>query len=91
MSVVVTLNRCMYAQLEQQEFEAPVGFSMPPAMSAQHSAAQRGMKLTCGFEMLSARRSASEVRSHLIALWIGSLLACDPVLKGLYSRTEYTL
>ena len=61
MSVVVTLNRCMYAQLEQQEFEAPVGFSIQPAKSAQHSAAQRGMKLTCGFEMLYARSSASEV------------------------------
>lgn len=64
MSVVVALNRCMYAQLEQQEFEAPVGFSIPPAKSAQHSAAQRGMKLTCGFEMLYARSSASEVRSQ---------------------------
>ena len=63
-SVVVSLNRCMYAQLEQQEFEAPTGFSMPPSKSPQHSAAQRGMKLTCGFEMLYARSSKNEV-SHL--------------------------
>ncbi len=62
MSVVVTLNRCMYAQLEQQEFEAPVGFSMPPVKSPQHSATQRGMKLTCGFEMLYVSSSAPEVR-----------------------------
>ena len=61
LSVVVTLNRCMYAQLEQQEFEAPSGFSMPPAKSPQHSVAQRGMKLSCGFEMLYARSSAAEV------------------------------
>ena len=61
---MVTLNRCMYAQLEQQEFEAPSGFSMPPAKSPQHSAAQRGMKLSCGFEMLYAKSSAAEV--HLL-------------------------
>ena len=57
-SVVVTLNRCMYAQLEQQEFQAPLGFSIPPAKSPQHSAAQRGMKLTVGLEMLYARSRA---------------------------------
>ena len=61
LSVVVTLNRCMYAQLEQQDFEAPSGFSMPPIKSPQHSAAQRGMKLACGFEMLYARSSKKEV------------------------------
>ena len=60
-SVVVTLNRCMYAQLEQQEFQAPPGFSIPPAKSPQHSAAQRGMKLTVGLEMLFARSEASRV------------------------------
>ncbi|CAK0783621.1 hypothetical protein CVIRNUC_006820 [Coccomyxa viridis] len=57
--VVVTLNRCMYAQLEQQEFQAPPGFSIPPAKSPQHSAAQRGMKLAVGLEMLYARSRAS--------------------------------
>ena len=60
-SVVVTLNRCMYAQLEQQEFQAPPGFSIPPAKSPQHSTAQRGMKLTVGLEMLYARSRASGV------------------------------
>ena len=59
--VVVTLNRCMYAQLEQQEFQAPPGFSIPPAKSPQHSAAQRGMKLAVGLEMLYARSRASGV------------------------------
>lgn len=61
MSVVVTLNRCMYAQLGQQEFKAPASFSMPPAKSPQHSAAQRGMKLTCGFEMLYAKSCKTTV------------------------------
>ena len=60
-SVVVMLNRCMYAQLEQQEFQAPPGFSIPPAKSPQHSAAQRGMKFTVGLEMLYARSRASGV------------------------------
>lgn len=61
LSVVVTLNRCMYAQLEQQEFEAPSSFSMPPAKSLQHSAAMRGMKLSCGLEMLYAKSTPAEV------------------------------
>ena len=61
-SVVVTLNHCMYAQLEQQELQAPPGFSIPPVKSPQHSAAQRGMKLTVGLEMLYARSRASGVR-----------------------------
>ena len=64
---MVTLNRCMYAQLEQQEFEAPSGFSMPPAKSPQHSAAQRGMKLSCGFEMLYAKSDPAEVHPTEIA------------------------
>ena len=67
-SVVVTLNRCMYAQLEQQEFQAPPGFSIPPAKSPQHSAAQRGMKLTVGLEMLYARSRASGVCSEAARL-----------------------
>ena len=64
---MVTLNRCMYAQLEQQEFEAPSSFSMPPAKSPQHAAAQRGMKLSCGFEMLYAKSGPAEVRFAKIA------------------------
>ena len=60
-SVVVTLNRCMYAQLEQQDFQAPSSFSILPAKSPQHGTAQRGMKLTVGLEMLYARSRASWV------------------------------
>ena len=61
-SVVVTLNRCMYAQLDQQEFPRPrrASASRPPSLR-QHSAAQRGMKLAVGLEMLYARSRASGV------------------------------
>ena len=89
-SVVVTLNRCMYAQLEQQEFQAPPGFSIPPAKSPQHSAAQRGMKLAVGLEMLYARSRASGVcpdtsQAHrqaaipLPACWIWWLMTDEQV------------
>ena len=75
LSVVVTLNRCMYAQLEQQEFGAPSCFSMPPAKSAQHSAAQRGMKLSCGLEMLYARSTPAEVQLFMSAVSPDCLVA----------------
>lgn len=55
-SVVVTFSRCLYAQLEQQQFEPPKGYTLPPPDSATFHAAQLGMKLSCGFEMLYSRR-----------------------------------
>ena len=73
---MVTLNRCMYAQLEQQEFEAPSGFSMPPAKSPQHAAAQRGMKLSCGFEMLYAKSTPAEVQLAEPAIDLPRSRAC---------------
>ncbi|EIE25091.1 SGT1-domain-containing protein, partial [Coccomyxa subellipsoidea C-169] len=48
--------QCLYAQLEQQQFEPPKGYALPAPESATFRAAQLGMKLTCGFEMLYSRR-----------------------------------
>ena len=55
-NVVVTFSRCLYAQLGQQQFEPPKGYALPAPESATFRAAQLGMKLTCGFEMLYSRR-----------------------------------
>lgn len=55
-NVVATFSRCLYAQLEQQQFEPPKGYPLPAPDSAPYRAAHLGMKLTCGFEMLYSRR-----------------------------------
>lgn len=105
-TMLVTFNRTLYAQLKQQEFQvrdfyvctlfrmlwsavgllqyraqalqrpgtkckvaaadaeaaepplqAPPAYPMPPANSAARPAAELGMKLACGFEMLCATRA----------------------------------
>lgn len=38
----------------QQHFHAPKGFPMPATAHPDSKAAERGMKLTCGFEMMFA-------------------------------------
>ncbi len=55
-NVVATFSRCLYAQLEQQQFEPPKGYPLPLPDSPPYRAAHLGMKLTCGFEMLYSRR-----------------------------------
>lgn len=55
-NVVVTFSRCLYAQLLEQQFEAPRGYGLPGPDAPTHRAAQLGMKLTCAFEMLYCRR-----------------------------------
>ena len=48
----VTFSRTMYAQLKGQAFQAPRGYPMPPTSDPNFVAAELGMKLACGFEML---------------------------------------
>ncbi|BDA41334.1 probable protein ecdysoneless homolog [Coccomyxa sp. Obi] len=55
-NVVASFSRCLYAQLEQQQFEPPKGYPLPPPDSPPYRAAHLGMKLTCGFEMLYSKR-----------------------------------
>ena len=53
--VLVRFSRCLFAQLVQQTCEPPRGFpSLPATKSPEFRAAQLGMMLTCGFEMLAA-------------------------------------
>ncbi len=56
-SVLVKMNRCQYAQLAQQQFEAPRGYPMPLPSSSTYRSADLGMRLTCGFEMMYANRT----------------------------------
>ncbi|CAK9231285.1 unnamed protein product [Sphagnum troendelagicum] len=58
--VMVSFSRAMYAQLVQQVFQAPRRYPMPPLSSPQFKAAELGMKLTCGFEMMYWERARYE-------------------------------
>ncbi|MEW5316553.1 MAG: hypothetical protein WDW38_007920 [Sanguina aurantia] len=50
---LVTFSRCLYAQLAQQRFSAPKGLSLPPIGHPLHKAADLGLKVTAGFEILA--------------------------------------
>ncbi|KAD7479158.1 hypothetical protein R6Q59_008035 [Mikania micrantha] len=50
--VSVMMSRAMYAQLMQQTFQAPKGYPMPPRSDGGYIAAELGMKIACGFEMI---------------------------------------
>ncbi len=52
--------RCQYAQLAQQPFAPPRGWRLPPPNHPDLPPAERGLKITAGFEILMAR-------------WVGSL------------------
>ncbi|KAI3693690.1 hypothetical protein L1987_76639 [Smallanthus sonchifolius] len=50
--VSVMMSRAMYAQLMQQTFQSPKGYPMPPRSDGGYAAADLGMKIACGFEMI---------------------------------------
>ncbi|XP_028323841.1 protein ecdysoneless homolog [Gouania willdenowi] len=54
---MVTFTRCLYAQLQQQQFtpERRSGFTLPPRSHPQYKAHELGMKLAHGFEILCSR------------------------------------
>nr|GEV22383.1 protein ecdysoneless homolog [Tanacetum cinerariifolium] len=54
--VSVIMSRAMYAQLMQQTFQAPKGYPMPPRSDSGYAAAELGMKIACGFEMIYQTR-----------------------------------
>lgn len=60
-TTIVMFNRALYAQLAQQQFQPPKGYPMPPSNSPALRAAELGMKLTCGFEMVMAKGSSGSV------------------------------
>ena len=54
-TVIVSFNRALYAQLAQQQFQPPRGYPLPAPNNPTFKAANLGMKLTCGFEMVMAK------------------------------------
>lgn len=56
---LVRMTRCHYAQMAQQRFAAPRGLTMPPVDSPLAKAADLGLKLTVGAEIICARHAAS--------------------------------
>ncbi|XP_024992712.1 protein ecdysoneless homolog [Cynara cardunculus var. scolymus] len=50
--VTVMMSRAMYAQLMQQTFQAPKCYPMPTRSDSGYAAAELGMKIACGFEMI---------------------------------------
>lgn len=61
---MVTFTRCLYAQLQQQQFtpDRRSGFVLPPRSHPKYKAHELGMKLAHGFEILcsKARMPSSE-------------------------------
>uniref|UniRef100_A0A665U881 Ecdysoneless homolog (Drosophila) n=1 Tax=Echeneis naucrates TaxID=173247 RepID=A0A665U881_ECHNA len=54
---LVTFSRCLYAQLQQQQFtpDRRSGFTLPPRSHPQYKAHELGMKLAYGFEILCSK------------------------------------
>ncbi|XP_022054046.2 protein ecdysoneless homolog [Acanthochromis polyacanthus] len=74
---VVTFTRCLYAQLQQQQFtpDRRSGFTLPPRSQPQYKAHELGMKLAHGFEILCSkcRLPSSEPDAPV---------SCNPQWKG---------
>ncbi|GAA6231629.1 protein ecdysoneless homolog [Lates japonicus] len=73
----VTFTRCLYAQLQQQQFTSDrrSGFTLPPRSHPQYKAHELGMKLAHGFEILCSkcRLPSSEPDAPV---------SCNPQWKG---------
>uniref|UniRef100_A0A1A7WHQ5 Ecdysoneless homolog n=2 Tax=Iconisemion striatum TaxID=60296 RepID=A0A1A7WHQ5_9TELE len=74
---LVTFTRCLYAQLQQQDFisDRRSGFSLPPRSHPQYKAYELGVKLAHGFEILCSkcRLPSSEPNAPV---------SCNPQWKG---------
>ncbi|CAG8433446.1 1783_t:CDS:10 [Diversispora eburnea] len=51
-TVTVKFTKTLYAQIVHQNFNPPKPFKLPPRTSNKFPAAELGMKLACGFEIL---------------------------------------
>ncbi|XP_041866262.1 protein ecdysoneless homolog [Melanotaenia boesemani] len=80
---LVTFTRCLYAQLQQQQFtpDRRSGFNLPPHSHPQYKAQELGMKLAHGFEILCSkcRLPSSEPNAPV---------SCNPQWKGFLESLE---
>ncbi|XP_069548999.1 protein ecdysoneless homolog [Brachyistius frenatus] len=74
---LVTFTRCLYAQLQQQQFTADrrSGFTLPPRSQPQYKAHELGMKLAHGFEILCSKCRLPSSETH-------APVSCNPQWKG---------
>ncbi|KAM9726789.1 protein ecdysoneless homolog [Menidia menidia] len=74
---LVTFTRCLYAQLQQQNFtpDQKSGFNLPPRSHPQYKAHDLGMKLAHGFEILCSK-------CRLPSSEPGEPVSCNPQWKG---------
>ncbi|OEL31614.1 Protein ecdysoneless-like protein [Dichanthelium oligosanthes] len=75
----VRMTRAMYAQLVQQNFQAPRGYPMPRREEGPEKwmEAELGMKIACGFEMMyqERRRQGEEGKGSTWEVYLKSLEA----------------
>ncbi|XP_062286099.1 protein ecdysoneless homolog [Scomber scombrus] len=74
---LVTFTRCLYAQLQQQQFtpDRRSGFSLPPRSHQQYKAHELGMKLAHGFEILCSKCTLPSSEPD-------APVSCNPQWKG---------
>ncbi|XP_030012488.1 protein ecdysoneless homolog isoform X2 [Sphaeramia orbicularis] len=74
---MVTFTRCLYAQLQQQQFtpDRRSGFTLPPRSHPKYKAYELGMKLAHGFEILCSK-------SRLPSSEPDAPISCNPQWKG---------
>ncbi len=77
-TVIVSFNRALYAQLAQQQFQPPRGYPLPAPNNPAFKAADLGMKLTCGFEMVMAKHTSGIKRSSLVSIIIRATILKSP-------------
>ncbi|CAN9499659.1 unnamed protein product [Ophioblennius macclurei] len=73
---MVTFTRCLYAQLQQQQFtpDRRSGFTLPPRSHPQYRAHELGMKLAHGFEILCSKCTPPSSEP-------GAPVSCNPQWK----------
>ena len=87
-TTIVTFNRAMYAQLVQQHFEPPRAYPLPAPGSPAFKAADLGMKLTCGFEMVVARNLSGMLLRPLCHVLLLSFLECSSAQSGYHKYSS---
>ena len=78
----VVFSRCLYAQLALQEYAPPRGYPLPLPSDPGYPAAELGMKLTAGFEMLLANRARFAQPAEAAAGGHRSAEQEQPILSG---------
>ncbi|CAG8658155.1 26140_t:CDS:2, partial [Dentiscutata erythropus] len=86
-TVSVKFTKTLYAQIVSQRFNAPQPFIMPMSTSKKYPAAELGMKLACGFEILCTDKYYTNLSSKPNKLNIEAYpFDSDPSWKTFHSN-----